>query len=258
MNNLHRHNLEVLNNLEKNQELKMVTYGDVQNKLMPDESYLGMIGWRANCSVEQLMQVYSASFYHFLNLIQLPNPRLMSSCINLSQLNHTEFQLGVILLLETSLKGLFRFENYCRSIDTKKADTISKVIAKLSNDLVSYKSSVLDLNKSLENERRLFMQLTIKKEPDVAKDVIEEDDVEGDGEDTENDFDDFENIEDFDDDGELDQDHGLTIPSPPQKEPEPIPFITRVRQRVSKVVTSIGNWCYRQINRFMNLFRSSQ
>lgn len=239
MNNLHRHNLEVLVNLEKNQELKLVTVGEVQNKLIPDDSYLSMVGWRTGESVEKLMQVYSTSFYHFLNLIQLPNPCLMSSCINLSQLNHTEFQLGIILLLETSLKGLFRYENYCRTYSTDRADYISQVVAKLSNDLVSYKSSVLNLNNSIENEKRLFMEETIHPKETPAPDhvVIEmpEDDP----------ADDFENDEE-----PLEIKPKVSVPKP---EPE-AGIIARVTRTVTKVITNIRNWCRQQLGRFLGLF----
>jgi hypothetical protein len=162
MNNLHQYNLEVLVNLKANQELKLSTVGEVQNKLVYDDSYMTMIGLRSSDQIEHIIQVYSTSFYHFLNLIQLPNSSSMSSCVNLSQLDHTEFQLKIIDLLENSLKGLFKYENYCRYYNLKKADYISNTIAKLSNDLVNYKSSVMDLHNSVENEKKLFMTDTIR------------------------------------------------------------------------------------------------
>uniref|UniRef100_A0A6C0E831 Uncharacterized protein n=1 Tax=viral metagenome TaxID=1070528 RepID=A0A6C0E831_9ZZZZ len=170
MNNLHRYNLEVLINFKPNQELKLSTVGEVQNKLTSDDSYLMIVGLKSIDPIEKIVQVYSTSFYHFLNLIQLPNSSSMSSCINLSQHNYTEFQLEIILLLENSLKGLFRYENYCRKYNVKKADYISNYIAKLSNHLVNYKSSVLSLHNSIEDEKKLFMTNSIKNSSDVDTD----------------------------------------------------------------------------------------
>jgi hypothetical protein len=177
MNNLHRYNLEVLINFKPNQELKLSTMGEVQNKLTSDDSYLMIVGLKSIDPIEKIVQVYSTSFYHFLNLIQLPNSSSMSSCINLSQHNYTEFQLEIILLLENSLKGLFRYENYCRHYNVKKADYISNYIAKLSNHLVSYKSSVLSLHNSIEDEKKLFMTNSIKNSSDIDTDTDSDSDT---------------------------------------------------------------------------------
>jgi hypothetical protein len=57
MNNLHRYNLEILINLGTNQELKLSTTGEVQNKLAHDDSYLMMVGLKSTESIEKIVQL---------------------------------------------------------------------------------------------------------------------------------------------------------------------------------------------------------
>lgn len=230
MDNLYKQNLETVSNLKENQSLSLRN----EHQLTTDDRYFA--NWRGLESMQKIIDVYQTSFYHYLNLIQMPNPSLMSSCQNLSKLNQTEFKLGVILLLDQSLNGLSRYHHYLEYLKkTEEATNISKLITKLRNDLENYKASVGNLDQystfdidliEKEYDHITHSQLTspVDQEPKLNDEIKLDEEP---------------------------QELEINIQEDNESEPE-IP--KTFGQKVFIVFKAIGNWISEKWNNFINFF----
>lgn len=154
--NLYKHNLEVLINLHENETLK-----NFDNRLEIDKRYLK--GWRSGYPIKESLEVFKISFYHYLNLIHLPLIKLSKSCTNLAQLTQQEYRLGIICLLEKSLEGLFRLEQYYRYYNLSEQEDIKEVNQELTQKLVNIKSATLGSDpesEKVKSARKSYLNLS--------------------------------------------------------------------------------------------------
>ena len=133
MNNICKYNIKTLVNFKDNQRLVIENY----NKLVIDSRYF--VNWRKIEKIKIIMQIYEHSFYHYLILIKLPNPKLLSTNINLMELNIHEFNSGIIILLEKSLDGILRLKKYYEYYNKKDGIYIYNIYKKLNNELNNIK-----------------------------------------------------------------------------------------------------------------------
>ncbi len=133
MNNICKYNIKTLVNLKDNQRLLI----ENDNKLMIDSRYF--INWRKKENIKIIMQIYEHSFYHYLILTKLPNQKLLSTNINLMELNILEFNSGIIILLDKSLDGILRMKNYYEYYNKKDGLYIYNIYKKLKNELNNIK-----------------------------------------------------------------------------------------------------------------------
>ena len=148
MNNICKYNIKTLVNLRDNQTIII----ENNNKLVIDSSYFKKL--RKLEKIKIIMQIYEHSFYHYLILIRLPNPKLLSTNINLTELNIQEFIGGIFLLLEKSLDGLLRLKKYYEYYNKNDGSHIYSIYKKLKNELIIIKNnfeSQSGMNTNLEN-----------------------------------------------------------------------------------------------------------
>ena len=148
MNNISKYNIKTLVNLRDNQSIRI----ENDNKLIIDSRYFKNLRNTENITI--IMQIYEHSFYHYLILIRLPNPKLLSTNINLTELNIQEFIGGIFLLLEKSLDGLIRLKKYYEYYNKNDGSYIYSIYKKLKNELIIIKNnfeSQSQMNTNLEN-----------------------------------------------------------------------------------------------------------
>ncbi len=148
MNNICKFNIKTLVNLRDNQTIIIKN----DNQLIVDSRYF--INFRKLENIKIIIQIYQHSFYHYLILIKLPNPKLLSTNINLTELNIKEFIGGIILLLEKSLDGLLRLKKYYEYYNKNDGMYIYDIHKKLKNELNNIKNNIdisYIMNLNLEN-----------------------------------------------------------------------------------------------------------
>jgi hypothetical protein len=148
MNNICKYNIKTLVNLRDNQTILIKN----DNKLIIDSRYFKNLRNLENIKI--IMQIYEHSFYHYLILIKLPNPKLLSTNINLTELNIQEFIGGIFLLLDKSLDGLLRLKKYYEYYNKNDGPYIYSIYKKLKNELNIIKNnfeSQSGMNTNLEN-----------------------------------------------------------------------------------------------------------
>jgi hypothetical protein len=147
MNNICKYNIKTLVNLKDNQRLLI----ENDNKLVIDSRYF--VNWRKIKNLKIIMQVYEHSFYHYLILTKLPDKKLLSTNINLMELNIQEFNSGIIILLEKSLDGILRMKKYYEYYDKKEGIYIYNIYKKLKNELniIKEKNNLQKMNYTINN-----------------------------------------------------------------------------------------------------------
>ena len=153
--NIYRKNLNTLISI-KEYDSVYLSHGE-ENQIKVDNRYIKSL--RPTESVKYISQVLSVSFFHFINLIHLPEMDFTDSSANLNKLCNNEYRYNILDYLDNSLEGLKRLIVYYQYYAIQHCELLveiyNKILVLLKNirkDIITPSPTKLNDNTSdLEN-----------------------------------------------------------------------------------------------------------
>jgi len=153
--NIYRKNLNTLISI-KEYDSVYLSHGE-ENQIKVDNRYIKSL--RPTESVKYISQVLSVSFFHFINLIHLPEMDFTDSSANLNKLCNNEYRYNTLDYLDNSLEGLKRLIVYYQYYAIQHCELLveiyNKILVLLKNirkDIITPSPTKLNDNTSdLEN-----------------------------------------------------------------------------------------------------------
>jgi hypothetical protein len=139
----HQHNIEIVCNIKNNQGIYIL-----DNQIHYDDRYFSY--WRDNFNLTLFQELYQEAFNYYLNLIFDKYYKKYESLSLLDKLSNQEFLENNYLLLEKSLEGLHRIENYY------KIDNKDRIYELLKNKLENKKITNNAFNNNLINIFKIY------------------------------------------------------------------------------------------------------
>ncbi len=110
---IHKSNLDTLINIKDFDSIMLI-----ENSLQIDSRYFK--NWRYPEKIDMISIAVKISFYHYFNLLRLPNMRFSESSNNLNELSSDEYRINTINYLEQALEGLLRLITYYKYYHIKE------------------------------------------------------------------------------------------------------------------------------------------
>ena len=129
---IYRNNLNILISVKEYDSLMIQ-----ENQLKIDDRL--MKNMRYTESIKDIVHIIKVSFYHYINLISLPDIKFNENSIILNELTNDEFKLNIVTLLEQSLEGLNRLIVYYREYQIKDYPLLEKLIIDILRDITAIK-----------------------------------------------------------------------------------------------------------------------
>ena len=125
---LHKSNLDTLINIKDYDSVMLI-----ENSLQIDARYLK--NWRYPEKIDRVSIAVKTSFYHYFNLLRLPNMRFCESSNILNDLSSDEYRINTINYLEQALEGLLRLITYYKYYHIKEYRKFEKLYENITQQI---------------------------------------------------------------------------------------------------------------------------
>ncbi len=125
---IHKFNLDTLINIKDYDSVMLI-----ENALQIDSRYLK--NWRYPERIDRVSTAIKISFYHYFNLLRLPNIKFSESSSSLNLLSYDEYRTNTVNYLEQALEGLLRLITYYKHYHIKEYNKFEELYNNLSNQI---------------------------------------------------------------------------------------------------------------------------
>ena len=140
--NIYRKNLNTLISIKEYDSVYLSH--EEENQIKIDNRYIKSL--RPTESVKYISQVISVSFFHFINLIHLPEMDFTGSSSNLNKLCNSEYRFNILDYLDNALEGLKRLTIYYQYYAIQHNELLVEIYNKILVLLKNIRNNIIILS----------------------------------------------------------------------------------------------------------------
>ena len=150
LSNIYRKNLNTLISIKEYDSVYLSH--EEENQIKVDNRYIKSL--RPTESVKYISQVIAVSFFHFINLIHLPEMDFTGSSSNLNKLCNSEYRFNILDYLDNALEGLKRLTIYYQYYAIQHNELLVEIYNKILVLLKNIRNNIIILSPIKLNDNR--------------------------------------------------------------------------------------------------------